>query len=210
MFRGLFLVIVLAVASTATHASILNSNDSTILIIGDSLSAGLGVTYNQTWPSLLQDRLNKQDYSIRVVNASISGDTTSGGVQRLPKLLDKYTPEIVVIELGGNDGLRGTSIKSIENNLRLMIELALNYDAKILLIGMQLPPNYGNVYATSFQNIFPQLAIEYKIGLVERLIQRMMNETWQQNLMQMDGIHPTAGGHAQIEKIIWDSLQPLL
>ena len=210
MFRRLFLVIVLAVASTATHASILNSNDSTILIIGDSLSAGLGVTYNQTWPSLLQDRLNKQDYSIRVVNAGISGDTTSGGVQRLPKLLDKYTPEIVVIELGGNDGLRGTSIKSIENNLRLMIELALNYDAKILLIGMQLPPNYGNVYTTSFQNIFPQLAIEYKIGLVERLIQRMMNETWQQNLMQMDGIHPTAGGHAQIEKIIWDSLQPLL
>ena len=210
MFIRFFFVIVLAVASTATHASILNSNDSTMLIIGDSLSAGLGVTYDQAWPSLLQNRLKKEGYLIQVLNAGISGDTTSGGVQRLPKLLDKYTPEIVVIELGGNDGLRGTSIKSIENNLRSMIEAALGRGAKILLIGMQLPPNYGNAYATSFQNIFPQLAIEYKIGLVERLIQRMMNETWQQNLMQMDGIHPTAGGHAQIEKIIWDSLQPLL
>jgi len=210
MFIRFFFVIVLAVASTATHASISNSNDSTILIIGDSLSAGLGVTYNQAWPSLLQNRLKKEGYLIQVLNAGISGDTTSGGVQRLPKLLDKYTPEIVVIELGGNDGLRGTSINSIESNLRLMIELALNYDAKILLIGMQLPPNYGNAYATSFQNLFPELASEYSIGLVERLIQRMMNEIWQQSLMQMDGIHPTAEGHIQIEKIIWASLQPLL
>ena len=210
MFRRLFLVIVLAVASTATHASILNSNDATILIIGDSLSAGLGVAYHQAWPSLLQDRLNKQDYSIRVVNAGISGDTTAGGAERLPKLLRKYAPEIVVIELGGNDGLRGTSINSIESNLRSMIETALGRDAKILLIGMQLPPNYGNAYATSFQNLFPELASEYSIGLVERLIQRMMNEVWQQSLMQMDGIRPTAEGHIQIEKIIWDSLQPLL
>ena len=210
MFRRLFLVIVLAVASTATHASISNSNDSTILIIGDSLSAGLGVAYNQAWPSLLQDRLNKQDYSIRVVNAGISGDTTAGGAERLPKLLRKYAPEIVVIELGGNDGLRGTSINSIESNLRSMIETALGRDAKILLIGMQLPPNYGNAYISSFQNLFPELASEYGISLVERLIQRMMNETWQQNLIQADGIHPTAEGYIQIEKIIWDSLQPLL
>ena len=210
MFCRLFLVIVLAVASTATHASISNSNDSTILIIGDSLSAGLGVAYNQAWPSLLQDRLNKQDFSIRVVNAGISGDTTAGGAERLPKLLRKYAPEIVVIELGGNDGLRGTSINSIESNLRSMIEVALGCGAKVLLIGMQLPPNYGKVYTTSFQNLFPQLASEYGIGLVEKLIERMMNETWQQNLIQMDGIHPTAGGHAQIENVIWDSLQPLL
>ena len=210
MFRRLFLVIVLAVASTATHASILNSNDSTILIIGDSLSAGLGVAYNQAWPSLLQDRLNKQDYSIRVVNAGISGDTTAGGAERLPKLLRKYAPEIVVIELGGNDGLRGTSINSIESNLRSMIEVALGRGAKILLIGMQLPPNYGNAYTSCFQNLFPELASEYGISLFERLIQRMMNETWQQNLIQADGIHPTAEGYIQIEKIIWDSLQPLL
>ena len=210
MFIRFFFVIVLAVASTATHASISNSNDSTILIIGDSLSAGLGVAYDQAWPSLLQNRLKKEGYLIQVLNAGISGDTTSGGVQRLPKLLDKHTPEIVVIELGGNDGLRGTSIKLIENNLRLMIELALNYDAKILLAGMQLPPNYGNVYATSFQNIFPQLAIEYNIGLVERLIQRMMDDAWEQSLMQSDGIHPNVEGHIQLEKIIWNSLEPLL
>ena len=210
MFIRFFFVIVLAVASTATHASISNSNDSTILIIGDSLSAGLGVTYNQAWPSLLQDRLNKQDYSIRVVNAGISGDTTAGGAERLPKLLGKYAPEIVVIELGGNDGLRGTSISSIESNLRSMIEAALDRDAKILLIGMQLPPNYGNAYATSFQNIFPQLATEYKIGLVERLIQRMMDDAWEQSLMQSDGIHPNVEGHIQLEKIIWNSLKPLL
>jgi acyl-CoA thioesterase-1 len=145
-----------------------------------------------------------------VVNAGISGDTTAGGAERLPKLLGKYTPKIVVIELGGNDGLRGTSINSIESNLRSMIEAALDHDAKILLIGMQLPPNYGNAYTTSFQNLFPELASEYGIGLVERLIEKMMDEVWQQNLMQMDGIHPTAKGHIQIENIIWDSLQPLL
>ena len=210
MFRRLFLVIVLAVASTATHASVSNSNDSTILIIGDSLSAGLGVAYNQSWPSLLQDRLNKNGYTIQVVNAGISGDTTAGGNERLPKLLSQYAPEIVVIELGGNDGLRGTSIDSIESNLRSMIKAALDRDAQIILIGMQLPPNYGNAYATSFQNLFPTLANEYSIVLVERLIQRMMNEVWQQSLMQMDGIHPNAKGHIQIENLIWDSLEPLL
>ena len=210
MFCRLFLVIVLAVASTATHASISNSNDSTILIIGDSLSAGLGVAYNQAWPSLLQDRLNKQDFSIRVVNAGISGDTTAGGAERLPKLLRKYAPEIVVIELGGNDGLRGTSINSIESNLRSMIETTLGRDAKILLIGMQLPPNYGNAYTSSFQNLFPELASEYGISLVERLIQRMMDDAWEQSLMQSDGIHPNVEGHIQLEKIIWNSLKPLL
>ena len=210
MFCRLFLVIVLAVASTATHASISNSNDSTILIIGDSLSAGLGVAYNQAWPSLLQDRLNKQDFPIRVVNAGISGDTTAGGAERLPKLLRKYAPEIVVIELGGNDGLRGTSINSIESNLRSMIETALGRDAKILLIGMQLPPNYGNAYTSSFQNLFPELASEYGISLVERLIQRMMDDAWEQSLMQSDGIHPNVEGHIQLEKIIWNSLKPLL
>ena len=210
MFRRLFFVIVLAIATTATHASISNSNDSTILIIGDSLSAGLGVAYNQSWPSLLQDRLNKNGYTIQVVNAGISGDTTAGGNERLPKLLSQYAPEIVVIELGGNDGLRGTSIDSIESNLRSMIKAALDRDAQIILIGMQLPPNYGNAYATSFQNLFPTLASEFELVLVERLIQRMMNEVWQQSLMQMDGIHPNAKGHVQIENLIWDSLEPLL
>ena len=210
MFRRLFFVIVLTIATTATHASISNSNDSTILIIGDSLSAGLGVAYNQSWPSLLQDRLNKNGYTIQVVNAGISGDTTAGGNERLPKLLSQYAPEIVVIELGGNDGLRGTSIDSIESNLRSMIKAALDRDAQIILIGMQLPPNYGNAYATSFQNLFPTLASEYELVLVERLIQRMMNEVWQQSLMQMDGIHPNAKGHVQIENLIWDSLEPLL
>ena len=210
MFRRLFFVIVLAIATTATHASISNSNDSTILIIGDSLSAGLGVAYNQSWPSLLQDRLDKDGYKIKVVNAGISGDTTAGGKERLPKLLSQYAPEIVVIELGGNDGLRGTSIASIESNLRSMIEATHNHEAKIILIGMQLPPNYGNAYATSFQNLFPTLASEYELVLVERLIQRMMNEVWQQSLMQMDGIHPNAKGHIQIENLIWDSLEPLL
>ena len=210
MFRRLFFVIVLTIATTATHASISNSNDSTILIIGDSLSAGLGVAYNQSWPSLLQDRLNKNGYTIQVVNAGISGDTTAGGNERLPKLLSQYAPEIVVIELGGNEGLRGTSIDSIESNLRSMIKAALDRDAQIILIGMQLPPNYGNTYATSFQNLFPTLANEYSIVLVERLIQRMMNEVWQQSLMQMDGIHPNAKGHIQIENLIWDSLEPLL
>ena len=210
MFRRLFFVIMLAVASTATHASISKTNDSTILIIGDSLSAGLGVAYNQSWPSLLQDRLDKDGYKIKVINAGISGDTTAGGKERLPILLRQHRPEIVVIELGGNDGLRGTSIASIESNLRSMIEVTLDRDAKAILIGMQLPPNYGKAYTKSFQNLFSELANEYSIVLVDRLIQRMMNEVWQQSLMQMDGIHPNPKGHIQIEKLIWDSLEPLL
>ena len=141
-----------------------------------------------------------------VVNAGISGDTTSGGVSRLPKLIKLHQPEILILELGGNDGLRGTSLKAIEKNLRSMINSAQSSGITVLLIGVQLPPNYGAVYTNGFENIFSGLAKEYNLNLVQGVLKTMVNE----GLMQSDGIHPNVLGHQQIENIIWERLNNYL
>ena len=180
--------------------------DKNILVLGDSLSAGLGVNYDQAWPSLLQSRINKIGASYRVINAGVSGDTTSGGISRLPRLLKKYSPEILILELGGNDGLRGTSLKAIEKNLRDMINSAQSNDITVILIGVQLPPNYGVLYTEGFENIFSDLAKEYGLGLIQGSLKTMVNE----GLMQSDGIHPNVPGHRQIESIVWELLKKYL
>ena len=190
----------------AATANANESVDKNILILGDSLSAGLGVNYDQAWPSLLQSRINKMGSSYRVINAGISGDTTSGGIARLPRLLKKYSPEILILELGGNDGLRGTSLKAIEKNLRDMIISAQRNNITVLLIGVQLPPNYGDLYTKGFENIFSNLAKEYSLGLIQGSLKAMVNE----GLMQSDGIHPNVLGHQQIENIIWERLNRYL
>ena len=141
-----------------------------------------------------------------VVNAGISGDTTSGGVSRLPKLINLHQPEILILELGGNDGLRGTSLKAIENNLRDMINSAQSVNITVLLIGVQLPPNYGALYTEGFENIFSGLAKEYNLDLIQGTLKTMVNE----GLMQSDGIHPNVLGHQQIENIIWERLNKYL
>jgi len=176
--------------------------DKNILILGDSLSAGLGVNYDQAWPSLLQTRINKIGSSYSVINAGVSGDTTSGGISRLPRLLKKYSPEILILELGGNDGLRGTSLKAIEKNLRDMINSAQSSNITVLLIGVQLPPNYGALYTKGFEEIFSDLAKEYSLDLIQGSLKTMVNE----GLMQSDGIHPNVLGHQQIEDIVWERL----
>jgi Lysophospholipase L1 and related esterases len=148
----LWLVILPMIVATA------NANepvDKNILILGDSLSAGLGVNYDQAWPSLLQTRINEIGSSYSVINAGVSGDTTSGGISRLPRLLKKYSPEILILELGGNDGLRGTSLEAIEKNLRDMINSAQSSKITVLLIGVQLPPNYGILYTKGLKKFFP-------------------------------------------------------
>ncbi len=182
------------------------SEDKNILILGDSLSAGLGVNYDQAWPSLLQTRINKIGSSYSVINAGVSGDTTSGGISRLPRLLKKYSPEILILELGGNDGLRGTSLKAIEKNLRDMIDSAQSSNVTVLLIGVQLPPNYGALYTKGFEDIFSDLAKEYSLDLIQGSLKTMVNE----GLMQSDGIHPNVLGHQQIEDIVWERLNEYL
>ena len=180
--------------------------DKNILILGDSLSAGLGVNYDQAWPSLLQSRINEIGSSYSVINAGVSGDTTSGGISRLPRLLKKYSPEILILELGGNDGLRGTSLKAIEKNLRDMINSAQSSNVTVLLIGVQLPPNYGMLYTKGFEEIFSDLAKEYSLDLIQGSLKTMVNE----GLMQSDGIHPNVLGHQQIEGIVWGRLNKYL
>ena len=201
-----FVAILLTVITTATPASEATSLNKKILVLGDSLSAGLGVDYQESWPLLLQSRLNQSGYNYLVVNAGISGDTTSGGVSRLPKLIKLHQPEILILELGGNDGLRGTSLKAIEKNLRGMINSAQSSGITVLLIGVQLPPNYGAVYTNGFENIFSGLAKEYNLNLVQGVLKTMVNE----GLMQSDGIHPNVLGHKQIENIIWERLNNYL
>ena len=141
-----------------------------------------------------------------VVNAGISGDTTSGGVSRLPKLISLHQPGILILELGGNDGLRGTSLKAIEKNLRDMINSAQSVNITVLLIGVQLPPNYGVLHTKGFENIFSDLAKEYNLDLIQGTLKTMVNE----GLMQSDGIHPNVLGHQQIENIIWERLNKYL
>ncbi|KRO41100.1 MAG: hypothetical protein ABR63_05805 [SAR86 cluster bacterium BACL1 MAG-120920-bin57] len=180
---------------------------NTIVVLGDSLSAGYGVKLNHSWPSLLDASIKKQGLTFQVVNAGVSGDTTSGGLYRLPKLLSRHKPRIVILELGGNDGLRGMSLKKVvRKNLKLMIEMAQMAGATVVLVGVELPPNYGEVYTKNFQRIFSDLAIEYQLSLIKGSIQEMAV----MGLMQSDGIHPNKEGHSLIAKEVWAEIQPLI
>jgi len=192
--------------TTATTASESMPSAKKILVLGDSLSAGLGVDYKQSWPLLVQEELNKAGYDYTVINAGISGDTTSGGLSRLPKLISLHQPEILILELGGNDGLRGTPLSSVENNLRTMIELSNEAGVNILLMGVQLPPNYGVSYTTSFEAIFATLSEEFGLILVKGELADMIKD----GLMQPDGIHPNVEGHIMIQKAVWENLAQLL
>ena len=160
-----------------------------ILIIGDSISAGFGVPVQQGYATLLEQQLQQHVPGTKVVNASISGDTTQGGVARLPKLLQQHQPDLVMIELGGNDGLRGTPLKVIRQNIERMITMAEQQGAMVTLLGMQIPPNYGQRYTSGFAAIYPELAEQYDTLLVPFLLEDVATKP---ELMQADGIHPTA------------------
>ncbi len=161
----------------------------TILVIGDSISAGFGIPMQQGWVALLGKELQRQGHPTRVINASISGDTSQGGVSRLPALLTTHQPDLVVIELGGNDGLRGTPIRLIRANLQRMMDQATQANSDILLLGMQIPPNYGRKYTQSFREIFPTLASQNAVPYVPFLLDKVATTP---GMMQADGIHPTA------------------
>ena len=176
-----------------------------LLVIGDSLSAAHGIQPEQGWVHLLGQRIATQGY--RVINASISGDTTSNGLRRLRKALQRYRPEIVVIELGANDGLRGLSLKAMENNLGSMITAAQEIGAKVLLLGMRIPPNYGKAYTQGFHQIYHDLAARYQISLVPFFLEGVaLNRA----LMQNDGLHPKAVAQPQILENVWVELGGML
>jgi acyl-CoA thioesterase-1 len=180
---------------------------NTLLVVGDSLSAAYGIPQSEGWVSLLEQELEQRNSRLRVVNASISGETSSGGLSRLPRLLQDYRPDLVLLELGANDGLRGTPLNIMEQNLRRMIELSQASDARVLLIGIRLPPNYGPQYTERFYQIYPQLAQEYGLPLVPFLLESVATDP---RLMQRDGLHPNSDAQPILLQTVWKQLGPLL
>jgi acyl-CoA thioesterase I len=171
------------------------------------LSSGYGIAAEQSWVAMLEDRLQAEGYGHQVVNASIAGDTSAGGLARLPRLLELHAPELVVLELGGNDGLRGQPVATLRDNLVKMIELAQRSGARVLLAGIQIPPNYGPAYTRSLAAIYPELAQRFEIPLIEFLL---ADVALNRDLMQPDGIHPNAAGQKIVFNNVWSVLQPLL
>jgi acyl-CoA thioesterase-1 len=200
----LFVVVALALCAGAQAQT---PQTPTILVMGDSLSAGYGLKVETGWVALLQQRLKDKGYEYHVVNASVSGETTGGARARLPRSLQLHHPRIVIIELGGNDGLRGLPITQMKNNLQAMIEAAREAHAKVLLLGMNIPPNYGPEYASQFHRVYVDLARQYQVPLVDFLLAGVALTP---QLMQADGIHPSAEAQPRLLDNIWPDLLPLL
>lgn len=179
----------------------------TLLVVGDSISAAFGLDSSQGWVHLLEKRLAEQGYPHRVVNASLSGDTSAGGVARLPGLLAEHRPSLVIVELGGNDGLRGQPPAQLQQNLAAMVEQSQKAGAKVLILGMQLPPNYGVRYTTAFARVFSQVAQDRQVPLVPFFLQGVGGVP---GMMQYDGIHPAAQAQPILLDNLWPSLKPLL
>lgn len=179
----------------------------TLLVFGDSLSAGYGVEAGQSWVDLLAQRLEEKKLPYRVVNASISGDTSAGGLSRISTELKRHQPDILVLELGANDGLRGLPLNAMKNNLSSIIRLAKAAGAKVVLLGMQMPPNYGPRYTERFSAIYGELAREQQLPLVPFLLQKVALDPL---LMQADNLHPNAKGQPLLLETVWPVLQPLL
>ena len=183
------------------------SAEQTIIVIGDSLSSGYGLRSGSSWVTMLQDRMTTEGYGYEIVNASVPGDTSSGGLARLPALLENHSPVIVIIELGGNDGLRGQSVERLRENLRTMLRLTQAKGALPILAGIQIPPNYGNTYASRFAFTYPELSQEFSVPLVEFLMQGVALNS---DLMQSDGIHPNESGNRVMMENVWTVLLEFL
>jgi acyl-CoA thioesterase-1 len=194
------LLLLLLILPTAASAQI-------ILIVGDSLSAAYGIPVEHGWVSLLQQRLDSVGYPYRIINASISGDTTANARARLAPALASHEPAVVLLEVGGNDGLRGLSLTEMKSNLAAMISSAREVGAQVMLVGVQLPPNYGPRYTGRFQAIYRELARERDLPLLPSLVDGIGTE-W--NLMQSDGIHPNTAAQPLIVDRVWKELEPLL
>lgn len=199
MTRFIFAVIVSLMSMTATAKS--------IVILGDSISAGYGIEVSQGWVALLQKKLDEKGTDYVVLNESISGDTTAGGLARIDRALASHKPDVVIIELGANDGLRGLPPKLIKSNLAEIAHRAQKTNAKVLLLAMKIPPSYGKRYTDLFDNIYPQLAKELKVPYVPFIMEEMALD---KDMMQADRVHPNAKGQPFIADKVWSQLLPLL
>ncbi len=180
---------------------------ATILVWGDSLSAGYGLKSGEAWPTLLQTRLAQEGFRHEVVNGSVSGETSAGGRSRLPAALQRHKPDIVILELGANDGLRGLKPALMADNLRAMVQASKAAGARVLMVGMQMPPNYGPAYTRNFSQAFVDVAGSEKIAHVPFLLEGFADKAeW----FQADGAHPTAAAQPAILETVWQGLKPLL
>ena len=177
-----------------------------VTILGDSLTAGLGVAREEAYPALLEARLRREGYAYRVVNAGVSGDTSAGGLRRVDWVL-RTRPDVVVVALGANDGLRGLPVEALRDNLEAIVRRLRAAGARVLLAGMRVPPNYGDAYARAFAAVFPDVARRTGVPLVPFLLDGVAGQA---RLNQADGIHPTAEGHRLMAERLWPYLRPLL
>ena len=201
--KRLFVLSVLWLAAVSADAA-----TPVILVFGDSISAGYGLSrVEQGWVALLQAKLKTEGYGYQVVNASVSGETTAGGLARLPRALLLHHPGIVILELGGNDGLRALAITQMRDNLSQMVELSATAGAKVVLLGMRIPPNYGPEYTAQFSRAYSDLARDKKLPFVAFLLNDIALSP---NLMQDDGIHPNQSGQPVLLDAVWPILKPLL
>lgn len=205
--RRLFLLVAALCLGAALPIAARSPNAPVLLVVGDSISAGYGLAKGQGWVDLLATKLAGEGYRYRVVNASITGDTTAGGRARLPALLAQHKPAIVIVELGGNDALRGGKLASSRENLDAMVSAAQAARAKVLLVGMEIPPNYGPAYAREFRSIYSGVAAARKTPLVPAFFAGFGEDLSQ---FQPDRIHPTAEAQARLLANVWPTLAPLL
>ena len=179
----------------------------TLLVVGDSISAAYGIEIGQGWVARLQQRLDEMQLSYQVVNASISGDTTAGGRSRLPALLEQHQPQLTIIELGGNDGLRGLPLAQMKDNLRVMVTQAQENGSRVILLGMRIPPNYGPRYTEGFYRVYQELADELDVALLDFFLE---NVGGVEGMIQHDGIHPTAAAQPVLLENVWPLLEEQL
>jgi acyl-CoA thioesterase-1 len=204
MLRALRLALILAALNFAASYGASSPN---ILVFGDSISAAYGMRVEEGWVSLLQRKLTAQGYGYHVVNASVSGETTDGGRARLARALSLQRPVILILELGGNDGLRGLPLEDVRANLDAMVEAARRSGSQVLLLGMRIPPNYGATYAGKFHALYGELAEKYRLPFVPFLLDKVALDP---SMIQEDGLHPNAQAQAQILEAVWPALRPML
>ena len=203
LLTRLLVVSLFAVCASAQAAD----DDYVLMVLGDSLSAAYGIDEEDGWVALLDNKLRNDNWPYRVVNGSVSGETTTGGLARLPAMLDSHQPDLVILELGGNDGLRGLPLGVLKSNMLIMIALIEEQGAEILLTGIQIPPNYGPRYTVPFYQLYGELAAEKTLALVPFLIEGIPQ---QPELMQNDGIHPRAEAQYMILDNVWAVLEAML
>jgi acyl-CoA thioesterase-1 len=199
------LVIIMNLCPTVARST--EEATNTLLVYGDSLSAAYGIQEAQGWVTLLESRLNEENWTYKLINGSVSGETTTGGLERLPAMLSTYQPDLVILELGGNDGLRGLPLETLKANLKKMISLIKAAGGEVLLTGIQIPPNYGPRYTEPFFSLYTEISEEDSLALVPFLIDGIPQ---QPELMQNDGIHPKAEAQIMILDNVWPYLEPML